>query len=280
MFRSSISLAALTFALAAQPAFGQDVSRVEPAGQAAIEATVDAADAEPGSAAQAHHEEEQLVVTGVRRSEGDALGGISVLDKAELTREVRPSIGETLARQPGVSATSFGPAASAPVLRGLSGDRVRILTDGIGSLDVSSTSADHAVAINPLTAERIEVLRGPSALLFGSSAIGGVVNVIDSRIPRRVPEEVIHADGLLTYGSAANERSAIVVTEVKNMVIGMLVDRVSDILTIKGSEVQPAPEITTSFDKGFTDGIIAREGGMICFLNLAKMFHDQEAIAA
>jgi purine-binding chemotaxis protein CheW len=80
--------------------------------------------------------------------------------------------------------------------------------------------------------------------------------------------------------AAANERSAIVVTEVKSMVIGMLVDRVSDILTIKGSEVQPAPEITTSFDKGYTDGIIAREGGMICFLNLAKMFQDQEAIAA
>lgn len=81
-------------------------------------------------------------------------------------------------------------------------------------------------------------------------------------------------------GTAANERSAIVVTEVKSMIIGMLVDRVSDILTIKSSEVQPAPEITTSFDKSFTDGIIARENGMICFLNLAKMFQDQEAVAA
>jgi iron complex outermembrane receptor protein len=85
---------------------------------------------------------------------------------------------------------------------------VSILTDGIGSLDVSSTSADHAVAINPLTADRIEVLRGPSALLYGTSAIGGVVNVIDSRIPRRVPEEHVHVDGILTYGSAADERSA------------------------------------------------------------------------
>lgn len=80
--------------------------------------------------------------------------------------------------------------------------------------------------------------------------------------------------------TAANERSAIVVTEVKNMIIGMLVDKVSDILTIKSSDVQPAPEITTSFDKAFTDGIIARENGMICFLNLAKMFQDQEALAA
>ena len=207
MFRSSISLAALAFAFAAQPALSHDASGVEPAGQAAIEATVDAAEAEPGSAAQAHHDEERLVVTGVRRSEGDALGGISVLDKAELTREVRPSIGETLARQPGVSATSFGPAASAPVLRGLSGDRVRILTDGIGSLDLSSSGPDHKVAINPITAERIEVLRGPAALLFGSSAIGGVVNVIDARIPRREQDPPLGADLLASYGSAAHERS-------------------------------------------------------------------------
>ena len=208
MLRSSISLAALTFALAPHPALGQEVAGAEPASQAAIEATVDAAEAEPGSAAQTHHEsEEQLVVTGVRRSEGDALGGISVLDKAELTREVRTSIGETLARQPGVSATSFGPAASAPVLRGLSGDRVRILTDGIGSLDLSSSGPDHKVAINPITAERIEVLRGPSALLFGSSAIGGVVNVIDARIPRREQDPPFGADLLATYGSAADERS-------------------------------------------------------------------------
>jgi iron complex outermembrane receptor protein len=208
MFRSSTSLAALTLTLAARPAFAQDAAEIEPAGQSAIEASVDAAEAEPGSAAQAHHEsEEQLVVTGVRRSEGDVLGGISVLDKAELTREVRPSIGETLARQPGVSATSFGPTASTPVLRGLSGDRVRVLTDGIGSLDLSSSGPDHKVAINPITAERIEVLRGPAALLFGSSAIGGVVNVIDSRIPRREQDPPLGADLLASYGSAADERS-------------------------------------------------------------------------
>ena len=156
-----------------------------------------------------HHDHSgEIIVTGVRRREGDVLGGVSVLDAAELTREVRPSIGETLARQPGVTASSFGPTASRPILRGLSGDRVRLLTDGIGSLDVSSSSADHAVAINPLTAERIEVLRGPAALLFGSSAIGGVVNVIDTRIPRRAPEGAVGAAALLSYGTAADERSA------------------------------------------------------------------------
>jgi iron complex outermembrane receptor protein len=163
----------------------------------------------PGSAEQAHPDPDQaIVVTGVRRAAGDVLGGVSVVDKEELTRDVRPSIGETLKNQPGVTSSSFGPVASRPILRGLSGERVRILVDGIGSLDLSSSDPDHAVAINPLTAEKIEVLRGPSALLFGSSAIGGVVNVIDTRIPRRLPDGPVAAQALINYGSAANERAA------------------------------------------------------------------------
>lgn len=158
----------------------------------------------------AFHDEtpQNIVITApFARSSDSALSGVTVLSGAELVRQIRPTIGETLARTPGVSATSFGPNASRPVLRGFQGERVRVLTDGIGSFDVSNTSVDHAVAINPLTADRIEVLRGPSALLYGSSAIGGVVNVIDSRIPRRVPDDPIHVDALASYGSAANERS-------------------------------------------------------------------------
>jgi iron complex outermembrane recepter protein len=162
----------------------------------------------PGSAAKAHHDPDQaIVITGVRRKAEDILGGVSVLDESELNRSVRPSIGETLAQLPGVSATSFGPKASAPVLRGLQGDRIRVLTDGIGTLDMSAVGPDHEVSINPMTAERIEVLRGPAALLFGSSAIGGVVNVIDTRIPRRIPDGPVGADVIALYGSAANERS-------------------------------------------------------------------------
>ncbi len=162
-------------------------------------------DADKGSY---HDQNVDLVVTAlIPRRQGDILSGTTVVAGENLIRNLRPSIGETLARQPGVSATSFGPNASRPILRGFQGERVRILTDGIGSFDVSNTSVDHAVAINPLTADRIEILRGPSALLYGSSAIGGVVNVIDSRIPRRVPDEAIHIDALGNYGSAANERS-------------------------------------------------------------------------
>ncbi len=151
--------------------------------------------------------QEIIITAPFARDRADVLSGTSVVTGVELTRDLRPTIGDTLAHQPGVSATSFGPNASRPVLRGFQGERVRVLTDGIGSIDVSNTSVDHAVVINPLTADRIEVLRGPAALLYGSSAIGGVVNVIDSRIPRRVPDEAIHVEALASYGSAAEERS-------------------------------------------------------------------------
>ncbi|MCC2977104.1 TonB-dependent receptor [Sphingomonas sp. PL-96] len=148
-----------------------------------------------------------IVTAPIERNEGDVLQGTSVLTGEALTRNLRPSIGETLARLPGVSATSFGPTASRPILRGFQGERIRVLTDGIGSIDVSNTSVDHAVVIDPLLAERIEVLRGPSALLFGSSAVGGVVNVVDSRIPRTLPENGYRLAGIANYGSAADERS-------------------------------------------------------------------------
>lgn len=153
------------------------------------------------------HPEDIVVTAIVPRSHIDILGGTSVLTSDALARDLRPNLGETLARQPGVSATSFGPNASRPILRGFSGDRIRLLTDGIGSFDVSATSVDHAVAINPLLADRIEVLHGPAALLYGASAVGGVVNVIDRRIPSRMPADGFDLALTGTYGSAAEERS-------------------------------------------------------------------------
>ena len=162
----------------------------------------------PGDAAKAHPDEDQaIVVTGAKRGAGDILGGVSVLDEEELTHDMRPSLGDTLADLPGVGASSFGPSSSRPILRGEQGDRAPVLVDGISSLDLSSSDPDHAVTINPLTAQRIEVLHGPGVLLYAPSAIGGVVNVFDTRIPRSIPEDV---DGelLLSYGTAANERSA------------------------------------------------------------------------
>jgi iron complex outermembrane receptor protein len=195
----SSTVGSIVVAVAALPAHAQT------AGVAAVTGT-DAGDASESDPPHADHSGE-IIVTGILHAREDGLSSSSVLEGEALARDLRTTVGETLARQPGVSATSFGPNASRPVLRGSQGERVRVLTDGIGSLDASNTSVDHAVAINPLTADRIEVLRGPSALLFGSAAIGGVVNVIDARIPRHVPEDGVHVAGLATYGSAANERS-------------------------------------------------------------------------
>ncbi len=155
-------------------------------------AAAPAEDAAPPAGDAYHAQPENVIVTApLRHDRQDMLSGVAVLDGSALTRALRPTIGETLQRTPGVSATSFGPNASRPVLRGLQGERVRVLTDGIGAIDVSNTSVDHAVAVDPLTAERIEVLRGPESLLYGSSAIGGVVNVIDRRIPRAIPDEPV-----------------------------------------------------------------------------------------
>lgn len=151
---------------------------------------------------------DEIVVTANYVRELSVLAGQSALGGDELIRDMRPQIGDTLARQAGVSATSFAPGASRPVLRGMQGGRVAVLTDGLGTLDASSTSADHGVTIDPLTAERIEVLRGPAVLLYGNQAIGGAVNVIDRRIPRALPEGGIHFDAIGNFGSAADERGA------------------------------------------------------------------------
>lgn len=152
---------------------------------------------------------DEIVVTAAfERDQRNSTSPVSVLSGAELDRELRPQLGDALARQPGVSNTSFGPNVSRPILRGLAGERVRVLTDGIGAFDVSNTSADHAVAIDPLLAERIEVLRGPASLRYGSSAIGGVVNVFDRRIPTAVPVDLVAVQARGSLGSAARERSA------------------------------------------------------------------------
>jgi len=150
-----------------------------------------------------HGEEDRvIIVTADFVEELDLLAGTSVVTGDDLLRDIEPQIGDVLADQPGVSATSFSPGASRPVLRGLQGERVRVLTDGIGTLDVSNTSVDHAVTIDPLVTERIEIFRGPAALLFGSQAIGGAVNALDRRIPRAVPENGYHIDAIGSYSSA------------------------------------------------------------------------------
>jgi len=196
--RSFLVSTAAVAALVPHPASAQDTTVATPASQPPAEAPPSAspADAMQGNA---------IVVTGTRVHRDDILGNVNTLGGDSLVRELRPTVGETLAKQPGVSISGSGPNVARPVLRGLSGERLLILSDGIGSLDVSASSSDHAVAIDPLTAQSIDVLHGPAALLYGSSAIGGVVNVIDSRIPRREPDSPVSLRALAGYATAANE---------------------------------------------------------------------------
>ncbi|MEO3691584.1 TonB-dependent receptor [Roseateles paludis] len=133
--------------------------------------------------------------------EGDAL----VLQRSN-------NLGDTLSGMPGVSASNFGPNASRPVIRGLDGDRVRILSNAGASVDASNLSFDHAVALDPLVVDRIEVLRGPAALLYGGNALGGVVNLLDNRIPTTLTPGLTGA-AELRLGGASRERSGALVLD-------------------------------------------------------------------
>ncbi len=135
---------------------------------------------------------EEVVVTGVvgpRRRE-DVLRLTTVVGGQELDRKLDVTVAATLRNEPGMSATSLGPATSRPVIRGLGGDRILVLEDGARVGDLAATSPDHAVAVEPITARQMEVLRGPAALLYGSNALGGVLNVVREDIPRSLPDAV------------------------------------------------------------------------------------------
>lgn len=141
------------------------------------------------------------------KAEFDVLQGSNVLAGDDLEESLSATIGETLTGLPGISSTSFGAGASRPIIRGLGGDRIRVLINGIGSIDAASTSPDHAVAGDPLTAERIEIMRGATTLLYGSNAVGGVVNIIDNRIPTFIPENGVSGKARVSVDSVSNDRS-------------------------------------------------------------------------
>lgn len=156
-----------------------------------------------------------VVVTGNPLGSSDMAHPVSVLTGDELTLRRGSSLGDTLNGTPGVSSSYFGPNANRPVIRGLDGDRVRVLSNAGASLDASSLSFDHAVPIDPLFVERLEVLRGPGALLYGGSAVGGVVNALDNRIPTERLQGVSGA-AELRLGGAQTERGGAALVEAGN----------------------------------------------------------------
>ncbi len=148
-----------------------------------------------------------VLVTGNPLRSADLNPPSSVLSGDGLVLRRGTTLGETLDGLPGVSSSYFGPNANRPTIRGQEGDRVRVLSNAGASMDASSLSFDHAVPIDPLVIERIEVLRGPAALLYGGSAVGGVVNAIDNRIARTAVDAPT-GSAELRFGGAAAQRGA------------------------------------------------------------------------
>ena len=137
----------------------------------------------------------------------DMIPPVSVLGGQALMLRMQPTLGEIVGTLVGVSSSYYGPNASRPVIRGFDGDRIRVLQNGVGLIDASATSVDHAVALDTLTTRRVEVVRGPGTLLYGPNALGGVVNVIDGRIPTEAPAG-LSGGAEIRHASAPGERSA------------------------------------------------------------------------
>lgn len=162
------------------------------------------------SLAQETNPEEVVVTsTALREKALDVAQPATVVGGDELRRQIAASIGETITNQLGVTGTYFGPAASRPVIRGLGGERVLVLADGISALDVSALSGDHAVSIESVLADQVEILKGPATLLFGSGAVGGVVNVLDGRIPTDFSKNANRAALEIRGDTALDERTAV-----------------------------------------------------------------------
>ena len=131
------------------------------------------------------HFAEVVSVSPNPRAQFESYQPTSVLSNEDLARQLQDTIGATLQSEPGVAMRSLGPGPARPVIRGLDGDRVLVMQDGQRMGDLSSQSGDHGVPVNPASAQRIEVVRGPATLLYGANAIGGLVNVVTDQIPPR-----------------------------------------------------------------------------------------------
>ncbi len=124
------------------------------------------------------HEEVTVTATGRITTAFDAFNTVQALDSIDLAQNMAGNLGELLENEPGVAKRSFGPGSSRPIIRGFDNDRVLLMQDGVRSGDLSSQSGDHGVSIDPAALGRVEILKGPATLLYGSNAIGGVVNAI------------------------------------------------------------------------------------------------------
>src|SRR5207248_7748987 len=167
---------------------------------------------QPRDASKDVKKQESITVTSspLGRPETELAQPATVLTEEDLRRKRAASIGDTLSQEIGVQSSAFGPAAGRPIIRGLDGPRIRVLENGIGTLDVSSVSPDHMVTTESLHADQIEILRGPASLLYGSGAIGGVVNVISNLVPRAPAASPFGGNAELRFGTANREKTGAV----------------------------------------------------------------------
>jgi iron complex outermembrane recepter protein len=158
----------------------------------------------PGTA-----EAERVVVSGgaIERSETDKAQPVTILTENNLKLQIEPTLGDTLATQPGIGGSGFTAGASRPVIRGQADNRVRVLNNGTEVFDVSNISPDHAPSVSTLLSQSIEVVRGPATILYGSGAIGGVVNITDNLIPVEQPPTPIGGEVDGRFDSTDLERS-------------------------------------------------------------------------
>ncbi|MBB3281048.1 TonB-dependent receptor [Mitsuaria sp. BK037] len=208
-----LSPISLALALGAGTAWAQQAPVASTADAAAPTGDAANADTAAGGAARAHkHKLDVVVVTGNPLSQRELAAPVQALSGDALTLKRGASLGETLDGLAGVGSTYFGPNSNRPTMRGLDGDRVRMLSNSGASVDASSLSFDHALPVDPLVLTRVEVLRGAAALQYGGNAIGGVVNAIDNRIPR-LAQPGLNGVAELRLGGASDERGGAVVLD-------------------------------------------------------------------
>ncbi len=143
--------------------------------------------------------------SGLQLGANDMTTPVTVLEGDELVRRREATLGETLNTEPGITSSHFGAGASRPIIRGMDGPRVKVLSDGAELHDASTISPDHAVVSEPMLATQIEVLRGPSALVYGNGAVGGVVNVLDGKVPTAIPQKGVEGSAELRANTGARE---------------------------------------------------------------------------
>ena len=215
---------------------------------------------------------EELTVTGTtggRATTFEAFNATTTLDSFDLTTGAQGSLGEALQNQPGVATRSFGPGTSRPIIRGFDGDRVLLMEDGIRSGDLSSQSGDHGVTIDPNSLERIEIVRGPATLLYGSNAVGGVVNTITPHESNR-ESPVLGTHGQFGADSGSANGQAGINTSVQHATDGLVVwgaggtRRSSDYKTPEGTIANSATRLSNGrTGVGYRDDRLFASGGFL-----------------